>query len=200
MRRVVLLPGINESPNRVRDAGFADAVRERDACVELQFAAYEFEELADRAVATRLAERILTPDPTPAAARPWLAGISLGGYVALQCARLHPSAVAGVCLIAPYLGGRALLAEIARARGVASWCPGAPAPDDDDRALWLYLKEGAGGVPLYLGGGTGDRFAQGHALLAPLLPRSRLHFVDGGHDWPTWRRIWDAFLESECWR
>ncbi len=200
MRRVVLLPGINDRPDRFRDAGFADAVRDRGACIELRFAAYDLEELTDRAAATRLAERILTPDPAPSAERPWLAGISLGGYVALQCARLQPSAVAGVCLIAPYLGGRALLAEIERARGVASWSPGAPVPDDDARALWLFLRNGAGGVPLYLGGGTADRFAQGHALLAPLLPRSRLRFVDGGHDWSTWRRIWDAFLESGCWR
>ena len=34
----------------------------------------------------------------------WLGGISLGGYVALCCAEADPRGIAGLCLMAPYLG------------------------------------------------------------------------------------------------
>lgn len=198
MRPVRLLPGVNDPPERFLDAGFDAAVRDRGAPLRLELLRYEFEDLLDPHALERLEQRVVgSRDDT---ARAWLVGVSLGGYLALQCARRRPDAVAGVCLIGPYLGGRALIAEIERAPGLAAWTAAAGDPDDDDRRLWRFLKERAGDPPLYLGAGSADRFARAHALLAPRLPRERVHFVDGGHDWPTWRRLWDAFLDTGIWR
>jgi len=33
-------------------------------------------------------------------------------------------------------------------------------------------------------------------LLAAALPPSSVDIVPGGHDWPTWRALWDRFLDA----
>lgn len=198
MTPVRLLAGINDPPERFLDAGFDTAVRARGAPLGLELLRYEPEALVDPGAIARIeAQALASNEDEPNA---WLVGVSLGGYLALQCARRRPDRLAGVCLIAPYLGGRGLIAEIARAPGLAAWSPGTSDADDDDRKLWRFLKERADDLPLYLGAGTADRFASAHALLATRLPRGRTQFLDGGHDWPTWRRIWDAFLDTGIWR
>ena len=198
MRPVRLLPGVNDPPERFLEAGFEAAARDRGVPFRFELLRYEFEDLADPQAIARLEERAVAGNDGDAPA--WLVGVSLGGYLALQCARRRPDAIAGVCLIAPYLGGRALIDEIARAPGLAAWHPGVAESEDEDRRLWRFLKERADELPLYLGAGAADRFARAHALLAPRLPRGRVQVVDGGHDWTTWRRIWDAFLDSGLWR
>ncbi len=197
MRSLRLLPGVNDPPERFLEAGFDAAARERGAPVRLELLRYEFADLVDPGAMARLEERVIA---SAGAERAWLVGVSFGGYLALQCACRQPDAIAGVCLIAPYLGGRALIAEIARAPGLAAWNPGPLDADDDDRRLWRFLQARAGDLPLVLGAGAADRFARAHALLAPRLPREHVHFVDGAHDWPTWRRVWDAFLDAGIWR
>lgn len=196
--RVVLLPGAYDSCASFRAAGFEAAVSERGLRLELRCVDYDAAQLADRAAAARLRERIVEAAGT---APLWLVGVSLGGYVALQCADADPQAIDGVCLLAPYLGGRALIAEIARAPGLAAWVPGEATADDDDRRLWRFLRErsrgrGAAGARLYLGSGRDDRFAAAHTLLADALPASAVDRIPGGHDWPTWRRLWDRFLDA----
>jgi hypothetical protein len=32
-------------------------------------------------------------------------------------------------------------------------------------------------------------------LLAAALPAGAADVVDGGHDWPTWLRLWNLFLD-----
>ena len=51
-------------------------------------------------------------------------------------------------------------------------------------------------MPIHLGLGRQDRFADRHALLAAVLPAGDVDWVSGGHDWPTWRRLWDNFLDQ----
>jgi hypothetical protein len=64
--------------------------------------------------------------------------------------------------------------------------------------LWRWIRElereQAARPRLYLGYGLRDRFAQADALFARHLPQRHVLTVAGGHDWCTWRRLWDAFL------
>ena len=50
-------------------------------------------------------------------------------------------------------------------------------------------------VPLWLGYGSEDRFAGGHALMAAVLAPHQVTTLAGGHDWPTWLRLWQHYLE-----
>ena len=55
----------------------------------------------------------------------WLAGISLGGFIALDyAADLSRRDWDGLCLLAPYLGNRMLIDEIAGAAGLAGLATG----------------------------------------------------------------------------
>ena len=66
------------------------------------------------------------------------------------------------------------------------------------RRLWRWIRdhqrEQAVRPRLYLGYGSGDRFAAANALFASHLPPGHVLTLTGGHDWRTWRRLWQSFL------
>jgi hypothetical protein len=49
---------------------------------------------------------------------------------------------------------------------------------------------------MYLGYGQEDRFSAAHRLLARELPAEAVDVIGGGHDWRTWTRLWENFLDS----
>lgn len=193
--RVVLLPPAFTGPEDFVAAGFPAAVRQRGLKVDLVLAALEFGHVTDRSVVARILDELIAPARAPGREL-WLGGISLGGYVALCCAEQEPAGVAGLCLFAPYLGSHIVTAEVARA-GLAAWPSGALAPDDDERRVWRFLqKRTANSLPIHLGLGREDRFLGRHQLLAANLSPAEVDTVPGGHDWPTWLRLWENFLDA----
>jgi pimeloyl-ACP methyl ester carboxylesterase len=127
----------------------------------------------------------------------WLAGISLGGLGALLYAERHPRDICGVLLIAPYLGEAGLAAEIRAAGGLTRWRTDGSSRDFR-RVAWARLQAAGRSPgrlpPIYLAYAESDRYAPGQALLAEQLPAAQVIRLPGGHDWPTWRRLWDALL------
>jgi hypothetical protein len=90
-----------------------------------------------------------------------------------------------------------LTAEIVQAPGLRAWQPGELAETDEERRIWRYIKtRRADARPLYLGFGAQDRFSGAHELLAGTLPANAVNVIAGGHDWPTWSRLWENFLDS----
>ena len=123
-------------------------------------------------------------------------GISLGGYLALGCAERHPREFAGLCLLAPYLGSYLITGEIERAQGVEGWQGEESGQDDEERSVWRFIRTlRTRSLPVHLGLGRGDRFAHRQELLAAALPPADVDVVSGGHDWATWRSLWDRFLD-----
>ena len=49
---------------------------------------------------------------------------------------------------------------------------------------------------MHLGFGREDRFVDAHRLMAKALPETAVNEVPGGHDWVTWNRLWENFLDS----
>jgi pimeloyl-ACP methyl ester carboxylesterase len=194
--RVVMLPAAYAEPVDFLQHGFAGAVRERALEIDLVFAGFQLPHLIDRSVFTRLHEEVILPARDLGCAV-WMGGISLGAYLVLCCAERHPDELAGLCLFAPYLGSHLVTAEIERARGLESWRTGEPADDDDERRVWRFIRTLRGGpLPVHLGLGREDRFAPRHRLMAAALSPASVDIVPGGHDWPTWRRLWDRFLDA----
>lgn len=198
--RLVLMPGAYDEPEHFLEAGFADAVRERGLCLDLEFLAPEMQHLLDRGVLDSLRRDVVAPARAAGCRALWLGGVSLGGFIALCYAERHPADLDGLCLLAPYLGNRATTGRIARAGGLEIW-RGAPGADeageaDEEQRVWRYLQGVTRSGPrLFLGYGAADRFAEGHRLLAAALPAGVVEAIDGGHDWFTWRRLWNAFLD-----
>jgi pimeloyl-ACP methyl ester carboxylesterase len=193
--QMVWLPGAYHSAQDFLDAGFAEAVLKRQLPLDLRFVDLEMQHLDDREPLGRLRDEIVLP-ARRSGVSVWLAGISLGGLGALDYASSYPDELDGLCLLAPYLGNRMLLNEIAAAAGLAAWDPGELAQADAERRIWRYLKLRVDSRPLYLGYGHDDRFSGAHALLAKRLPADAVDVIGGGHEWRTWIKLWENFLDS----
>jgi pimeloyl-ACP methyl ester carboxylesterase len=192
---MIWLPGAYHSAQHFLDAGFPEAVRARRIALDLKFVDLKMQHLDDRDALKRLRAEIVLPS-IGSGTSVWLAGISLGGMLALDLASSYPDELAGLCLLAPYLGNRMLLKEIAAADGLAAWNPAELAEADTERRIWRHLKAGGGSPPMYLGYGQEDRFSAAHRLLARELPAEAVDVIGGGHDWRTWTRLWENFLDS----
>ena len=200
---LVLLPGANMQPAEMQAQGMVQAVRQRQLAVDVLVAGAGLEYVYDGSVLDRLRADVIEPYRARGYRRVWLAGISLGGFVAMGYALRHPGQIEGIVALAPYLGRRTLVQEVAAAGGPARWRqavePGrlTRGADDVDQALWLWLSERPADAPtLHLGYGRDDRFAEGHRLLAQTLPPAQVHVVAGGHDWPAWRPLWSHWLDK----
>jgi Serine aminopeptidase, S33 len=193
--QMVWFPGAYHSAQDFLDAGFPAAVLRRQLPLDLRFVDLEMQHLDDREPLDRLHHEIVLP-ALGSGVSIWLAGISLGGLVALDYASSYPDEFDGLCLLAPYLGNRMLLDEIAAASGLAGWEPGELAQADAERRIWRYLKERVDPRPLYLGYGQDDRFSAAHGLLAQKLPADAVDVIGGGHEWRTWIKLWENFLDS----
>ena len=208
---LVLLPGARSPIDEFEREGFVDAVRERGLAVDVVRAdAHRGYYDASLAVVQRLREDVIAPAQARGYRSIWIAGISLGGLGGALYAQAHPADVAGLVLIAPYLGERATATDIDNAGGLVNWqAPTGPlqppqqtAREFRDPALWRWLQtraaqpQDAGSPPLYLGYGREDRFAFNHRLLGAALPAARVATTAGGHDWPAWRRLWQSLLST----
>jgi pimeloyl-ACP methyl ester carboxylesterase len=193
--QMVWLPGAYHSAQHFLDAGFPEAVRRRRLPLDLIFVDLEMQHLGDRDALDRLRSGIVLP-ALESGVSVWLAGISLGGMIALDVASSYSDELEGLCLLAPYLGNRMLLNEIDAAHGLSAWEPGELAEADTERRIWRYLKDAGGSRPLHLGYGQQDRFSAAHTLLARELPVDTVDVIKGGHEWPTWTKLWENFLDS----
>jgi alpha-beta hydrolase superfamily lysophospholipase len=192
--QMIWLPGAYNQAKDFEHEGFAHAARQRRKRLDLRFVDLEMQHLDDHDALERLKSEIVVP-ARDSGASVWLAGISLGGLLALDYASAHLGEIDGLCLLAPYLGNRMLINEIV-AVGLAAWEPGELAESDAERRIWRYIKTRVDSRPLFLGYGRDDRFAQAHDLLAAALPGGSVNVVGGGHDWRTWTRLWEIFLDS----
>jgi pimeloyl-ACP methyl ester carboxylesterase len=199
---MVLLPGALQTPETLLQEGMAAAVRSRGLALDLALVdpgLGAIGEATDGSVARRL-ESLLAPARQEYRAL-WLAGISLGGFMALAHAARHPASVDGLFLLSPYPGNRLLTGAIAAAGGPAAWAAGHAENDpDDEENAWRWLarnQDGRGGrrPEIHFAYAGGDRFAAGQRLMAQMLPPQRVELIDGGHDWPSWRTLWHNFLD-----
>jgi pimeloyl-ACP methyl ester carboxylesterase len=193
--RVLLLPPAYTAVDDFARAGFAEAARNHRLALDLVFVELKLQHLTDRSILRRLRHEIVLPARSAGCRSIWLGGVSLGAFVAIAYADRFPREIDGLCLLAPYLGNHIVTGEIERADGVRQWSPGTLAEDDDERRIWRFIKEhDTQDLPLYLGFGEDDRFAASQRLMAAAVSAEAVDVVPGGHEWPTWLRLWDNFL------
>jgi pimeloyl-ACP methyl ester carboxylesterase len=193
---IVCLPGAYHSPEDFLAAGFDESVRSRALPIDLLLVDVELQHLGDRRAIHQLQREIIRPARARGCGNLWFLGISLGGFIALDYAATHREDLDGVCVLAPYLGNRMLIREIAQA-GLAHWDAGTLAQEDEERRLWRFVQtQPAHSRFLYLGFGREDRFAEAHRLMAESLPPDVVDVVPGGHDWRTWKMLWENFLDA----
>ena len=60
--------------------------------------------------------------------------------------------------------------------------------------MWKWLQDttnARSGTPVILGYGKADDSAETFAVLADALEPSTVYARDGGHEWITWRPLWN---------
>lgn len=198
--QAVLLPGRWDHMGAFRKARFSE--RSDAAGIDLGLMAVDAHigYYRDEILVPRLQQDVIAPLRARGAQRIWLVGTSLGGVGSIVYWKSHPEEIAGLVLIAPYLGEEDVLDEIRRAGGLQHWQPHLPlASDDFGRRIWLTLQQltaPGSPTPVLLAYGTKDDLAPGHRLLARELPEARVFTRDGGHDWDTWAALWSDVLAS----
>jgi pimeloyl-ACP methyl ester carboxylesterase len=194
--RMIWLPGAYDAPEGFLRAGFDAEVQKRGLDLDLEFVPLQLDHVGDRSILERLRRDVVEPARAHGCRTIWLAGISLGGFFAMDYAAGHGADWDGLCLLAPYLGNRLLMAEIAGAGGIGAWGPGPLAQSDEERRIWRFVQAlRTEPRPVYIGYGAQDRFAQAHELMAAALPPQAVRVIPGGHDWLTWAALWTQFLD-----
>lgn len=197
----VFLPGRGDRVGVFGREGFAPllaahGIRAEAVEVDLHLGYY-----ARRSIDSRLHQDVILPARARGVREIWLVGVSMGGLGTLIYNHHYPGQADGLVLLAPFLGNRKVVDEIAAAGGLAAWRPGVPlAPDDWQREVWTWLQEWTGPraspPALVLGYGLADSVARSNRLLAEVLPAPRVFTVEGKHDWREWRELWTAMLVS----
>lgn len=197
---LVMLPGVGIEAPEFAENGMVKAVQAHGWAVDVVAVRPDLELYLDGEIATVLHRHVVEPALAQGYTRIWLLGISLGGMGALLYASTHAALVEGLVLLAPFLGTRGTMAELAKAGGLAAWSPaGSIATDHEQRMLkWLqgFLLRQPERPALYLGYGCDDRFAPGHRILAEAMRQDDVVTEAGGHDWDSWLKLWRRVLEK----
>lgn len=191
---IVMVPGALMSPQDFLAAGFAEHLAQHWPQAALVTASIDVNQLDSDACVATLHDQLLAITAAHPQHRLVLGGISLGAAVSMHYARRHAAQIQGLCLLAPYPGSRIITQAIRAAGGPARWQPTEAQAQDAEFLLWQWMIQGHGEHPIYLGYGTNDRFADGHALMAQAMPAAIRHTVAGEHDWPAWQSLWQDFV------
>jgi hypothetical protein len=197
---IVMLPGAYSAPEQFDHEGFVAAVRREGIAADILLADAHVGYFDNHSIVERLSEDVLLPSRAYGYARIWLVGISNGGAAAILTTERIERVADGIVLLAPYLGGRQIADEIRAGGGLRQWQPRTPVDrGNGDQVMWRWLKEHvafAGPPELFLGYGRSDPYGALHRALGAAMPDSHVVVMDGGHDWPTWRRLWDRIVPS----
>ena len=198
-----MLPGAYTAPEAFEREGFVAEARREGIAADIVLVDAHVGYFENRTIVERLAEDVLLP-ARGRYARIWLVGISNGGAAAILTADRLAQLADGIVLLAPYLGTRTIAQQIRSGGGLRQWEP--PTPIDrgnGDQVMWRWLKQqvaDTGAAPqavkpqLYLGYGISDLYVLNHRTLAAAMPSSHVVDIAGGHDWPTWRGLWERIL------
>jgi hypothetical protein len=205
---VVLLPGLGGKGSHYETQGFLDEVWERgfEATMEV------VDVKPTLYLGSRIVERLKTEVIEPAKAEGfediYLVGTSMGGHGVLLYATKYPEDVAGIVILAPFISGEVASEAIDEAGGLDTWedCPflGWKHTCNLWKALKVYVSDARNQRKVVLGFGTEDIFLDQCRILADVLLPEQVFTVSGGHDWPTWKKLFvkaaDYFRELKIQR
>lgn len=202
-RLVVVLPGRADDLDGLRRGGVVEAVHGSWPDADVLLAELTMPYYLQGTAPQRLHDEVIAPARARGYREVWLSGASMGGMGSVMYDRSYPGQVDGIILLAPYLGDRAILREIAAAGGVENWDPGPPqaiGKHNWQHEMWRHLLTWADTPDrtrnVWLAYGDRDRLRSAMPLLIPLLPRDHVLARPGGHAWRVWSPALGEVLQA----
>jgi pimeloyl-ACP methyl ester carboxylesterase len=199
---VVLLPGRLTTPEEMDREGFTGLVRNaypeaRIVRPDLHIGYYK-----KRLSTERIHQDIVVPARAAGIKRVVLVGVSMGGLGAMLYDLQQPGIADELILLSPFLGEEEVIEEIEAAPSLRAWTGEPVGSRDYSRTLWKALQQrelrAGEAAPIRLGCGLDDRLAPTSRLAARELPlQGRAVWQEGGHDWSTWRALFDTMTVGE---
>lgn len=193
----ILLPGIRDRIDVFEKNGFIEIARpllEKNPDTALIVVDAHWGYYRERKIVERLTQDIVNQHPN---AKLTFVGASLGGFGSLLMAMEHSHRVESLVLLAPFLGedDYSYLDRL-KTQGIVDL------PDDEDLTLalnrsWKFLLNPQRKVAISIAYGTEDSFAPYYGFLMRQTPALiQIESVQGGHDWETWRSVWQKYASS----
>ncbi|MBN2645278.1 MAG: alpha/beta hydrolase [Desulfuromonadaceae bacterium] len=191
---LVLLRGIGGQASDFKELGLVDMIQGSAMPCDVLVPDAHYGYYRDRSVVERLKQDVIDPARAQGYQHIWLAGFSMGGIGCLFYLREHPQDIETVLLISPFLGWDSQLEPILAAGDLRCWQPSADEQNDFPELLWLWIKQyqqqPSVYPPIHLIYAANDWITgDGPALLATVLPASRVIRDQGGHDNETLVRL-----------
>ena len=197
----VFMRGLGGSHRSFEEEGLVEATWQRGIVFDMMAPNAHFAYYAEQTLIERLREDVILPAKKKGYENIWLVGFSMGGLGSLLYLREHPEDISGICLISPFLGYGAIIDEINKNGGLRHWMPGNYLPEKDwQRMLWHWIKTkvaSENSIPIYLGFGSNDPYAEAQQLLATALPESHITRREGAHDYETFKALFLSFLDRD---
>ncbi len=198
---LVMFPGINSPGTDFIDYGFVQMFQKKYSNVDITLVDTRFAYISAGSIAERIHNEIISPAIRGGYKNIWFVGISLGGLSTLLHSKDFAGILTGVVLIAPYLGAQYKVEDLLAHEPPLLWSEQHAKSTDKTIRLWRYLisetqnKENK--MKLVLAYGNDDRFSDLHRFLASLLDENNIYIEKGGHNWTTWKKLWQTLLEEK---
>ncbi len=192
----VLLAGAYDAPDRFIEHSLPGDCAAAGLDADLTLLRTDLAAVADGGLVHALHAQVIAPARESGYRHLILGGISIGAMMALLHQDVFPGSVDELLAIATYPGNRRLSGQVAAAGGILRWDARDLADDDGELRAWRAIRRlgQEADTPLWFGYGADDRFADAQAMMAQALPPARVFSLAGGHDWPTWARLWRHWL------
>lgn len=205
---VVLFPTIGDKGSHYETQGFLDEVWERGFEASMEVLDVKPSLYLGSRIIKLVKTEVIEPAKTEGFEEFYLIGTSLGGHGALLYATTYPEDVAGLIILAPFMGGDFASEAIEEAGGLDEWqdCPFLAWNYACNvwKSLKVYVSDSENQRKVVLGFGREDKFANQCRVIADVLPPEQVFTVPGGHDWVTWKKLFakvaDYFLELKIQR
>jgi hypothetical protein len=205
---VVLLPTIGGEGDHYETQGFLDEVWERGFEASLEIVDVKPTLYLGSRIVELLKTEVVEPAKAEGFEEIYLVGISLGGHGVLLYATKYPDDVDGIIIFAPFISGDTASEAIDDAGGLETWedCPFLAWTHACNlwKSLKVYVSDSRDQRKVVLGFGTEDIFVEQCRILSDVLLPEQVFTVSGGHDWPTWKKLFikaaDYFLELKIQR
>jgi pimeloyl-ACP methyl ester carboxylesterase len=193
-RLVIVLPGLGEDMSDLERSGIAAAIQRGMPGADVALVLASVRYYLDGRMPKRVHEQVVMPARARGYEQIWLTGASMGGGGVTMYEREYPNEMAGLILLAPFMGSRNLLEEIREAGGLRRWKPG-PVPAEVTgfniareqwRLIQSWSRDPARNRNVWLVCGTQDSLLPASELIAEVLPSDHYLKNDGIHDWTAW--------------